>query len=451
VSASTIMFEHNGFPVDLITDADIKRAIDSGRLRRDTPVVVYDSQGRGTSCLADEVPRIGTFFPRSEMDAKGESIGAAPAQADLEPPARAAAAATPMPASGEAAAPAADEDPYGEADGYRYDDAADDEPYDAPDPPYPPPPPPPPASGTAMLVLGLLGGAMLVILILALAGGSDTASGPGASEPDLMDAGNMMVPAGPVDEELGPARTMYAVRRATVRSGPSSSAGEIASAGRGEMLYGIPVRRNAGGQEWLRLESGPWAGSYVWLANLAEQAPPALSLEMDEQRRVAVPTTVFAAPFEDAETLQTLEPGTEVALLGELASGWWEVGLRRGGVGFLPPGAFTPPAAPMQGLSVSLRNDCTYKIDVRLVLDTGFGMSDAGGGFWSVGAGETILIGQNNRPITAVSDEIFYHVSTPTGPWQHRNPVTFTHGGRSLGMARASVEMLGNGYLLRFC
>jgi hypothetical protein len=130
--------------------------------------------------------------------------------------------------------------------------------------------------------------------------------------------------------------TLYALRDDTVvRSQPTA----IGSYSPGNLHRGDPVTgewqaANTAGYRWLKITSGQWTGDYVWDRNLAESPPPALVTTFNTFETTGALTDVYPRPDLSATKLQTVSPGRRIFVSGEIEGGWYEIRLRRGGVGY---------------------------------------------------------------------------------------------------------------------
>jgi uncharacterized membrane protein YhaH (DUF805 family) len=57
-----IIYEHEGFPVELVTVDDVRRGIQSGRLKRETLVQTWQGEARTRTCRAEEVEFLRPYF-----------------------------------------------------------------------------------------------------------------------------------------------------------------------------------------------------------------------------------------------------------------------------------------------------------------------------------------------------------------------------------------------------
>jgi hypothetical protein len=140
---------------------------------------------------------------------------------------------------------------------------------------------------------------------------------------------------------VGPSATLYAARAATVRDNPTASGSAVvAQLKRGESVSGAIVAGADGKSSWLHIESGPGAGGYVSVANMAETPRPAVIQAIGQPRTLVQSAALHASPDETSPALDTLSPGISVLAAAEVDGGWIEINRRAGGVGYIRREAF---------------------------------------------------------------------------------------------------------------
>lgn len=407
-----ITFEYGGFPIELTSEKDIQKAIATGRLRADTIVTIRAGDGSAITRPADSVDllrqHLGIRDPEPEP----------PPETDPEPFETPVAAPDvvemPMVESDQAVEPASSEQ--------------DQEDFSGPFEPFTPPLEPAPAPAQTEMStkpwLYLAGGlGALVLLVAVLSGGGNGSSGYVSPSNDVgASADNMTTPVdqGPAVREIGTAQTFYAARAVKVRAHATGDSAEIGALSRGDSIHGLVVARQSDNEEWVRVESGPHRGYFVWRRNLVDAQPPSLSRTVTENRVVPASASLYARPDSSATIVQTLDPGTSVHLAGELASGWWEVELSNGGVGYLSPDAFQAP-----GRYVRVINACSSSMSFQLTYQSRNGPETSNGSYWNIEGGEsTFLLHQGNR-LLAVADSFYYRMTDrsgfPRGQYQRAN------------------------------
>jgi len=439
MSLFTIVFEEKGLPVELTSDRQIAKVVGSGRLRPETLVRVFDAKGVPIVSRADAVERLRPFFGIAEPEPE------TPPEREI---------ADTVPDSGEASAPAGADAAVGPAaDGTAAPDRAEparpsDSPLSAPEPDRVAADDVPTRSKGPLIGLAL-GLAVIFIAALASIGAPDREANSLGGVLEL-DTPLSSGPPEPAEQELGPVTTQFAVRQIVVRESPTGSAAELGRVGRGESVVGIPVRPRDSDQEWLRLETGSFRGGYIWRRNLSDDPRPELVNVLAETRHLPSDTTLYDRPERSSTALQALPAGTEVIVSGSLPTGWWEVEIRTGGVGYLAPTAFAAPSDGVRRM-IALQNDCSYPLEVRLLYDAGGAYEDSDGAYWRVPAGSSILPSHRGARLQAASTDIHYHVTTPSGPWRQQNTRIFDYGGQRYAMtpANSSIDSYGD-YVIRF-
>lgn len=132
--------------------------------------------------------------------------------------------------------------------------------------------------------------------------------------------------------------TVFALRSDTsVRDAPTTVSSNVTSKlERGTVVTGIWQPGSNGRASWLKITSGPHQGNFVWERNLSTSPPPALVAEIADFRTTAVASTVHAAPDSSAPILENVRSGLRIFVTGEVAGGWIEIPMKRGGLGYIP-------------------------------------------------------------------------------------------------------------------
>jgi hypothetical protein len=130
--------------------------------------------------------------------------------------------------------------------------------------------------------------------------------------------------------------TAYAARAdATVRDAPTAQGSQkLGTLDRGEEVEGAWLPENAAGQRWFKIGSGRFAGDYVWARNLASSPPPTLSAFLDTRKMALSEISVVSKPDSGATVLDTIGARQTVYIVGLVGDGWYEIRLKRGGVGY---------------------------------------------------------------------------------------------------------------------
>ncbi len=152
-----------------------------------------------------------------------------------------------------------------------------------------------------------------------------------------------------------PGTTLYVTRNdAVVRDAPTSTGNEIGRLTRGAMVEGAWKTDETGQTNWFRLGTGSMAGGYLWTKNLTSSPPPVIVKWQQSTRTVLRAAALHADPAANSSVLQQINPAMTVFVVGEVAGGWYEILLKRGGVGYLYGDAFEAvPAAPQQQSAVA--------------------------------------------------------------------------------------------------
>jgi len=390
-----ITFEHNGFPIELVSSRDIEKAIASGRLRADTVVTVHGSDGTMVTRRAESVDLLREHLCLREPEIQPDAGPEPECELELSPEPE------------DAPAPAATEEPPIEAEDVQppamWTEAL--APTDSPPPLADRPVPPAKRLGWVIASIAVL---VLVIGLIASEGNRPPAYVDPGANTVATDA--PPVDPGPAVRVTGNAQTYYAARPVKVRAHATGDSTEIATLGRGDAVFGVIVARQSDNEEWVRVESGALNGNFVWRRNLIDEPPPSLSRTITEDRVISLAATLYARPDESAVALQTLDPGSSVHLAGELSSGWWEVELSNGGVGYLRPNAFEA-----QARFVRIQNSCPYQIDLLLTYQSRNGPEDMGGAFVSIYSERTHTVQYQGINIEAVADNFYYRLTDRTG------------------------------------
>ena len=303
-----IIFRSAGKPVRMSSAAKWRRAITLGDLTRETPVEV-ETGGRSLGVRpAGEVAALARLF--DEISPQTSAAEPDPAVEDVPAP------------LADAAAPAA----------AVVGDAA----YEAPKPPSPPPPftprpaPPAPKPPTKTAQPGGCLGAIAVIIILAVV----VARGCSHHHTSTPSADS---------------QTVYVTRQVNLRPQPSSGNSPLGALDRGSALAGI---WNDADKTWFKVTTGDYQGDFVWGMDLAGRPRPDLAVTLNAAQVTQRAVTEYREPDSTSPSERDVAAGESLAVVGKLASGWWEV-TNKGkiastvaGVGYAPPETFDAPAAP---------------------------------------------------------------------------------------------------------
>jgi uncharacterized protein YgiM (DUF1202 family) len=150
----------------------------------------------------------------------------------------------------------------------------------------------------------------------------------------------MMVFGGRLKSITQPSQSFYVTRTVNLRSAPTSIGSRVlGSLTRGTRVEGRIVPDAAPDAQYVKIGEGPAKGRYLWSRNLSPNPRPGLrSGGFAARARRATP--LYAEPDSAAEVLDNLPKGTGVVVIGSVDGGWYELSLRRGGVGYVAASAF---------------------------------------------------------------------------------------------------------------
>jgi hypothetical protein len=144
----------------------------------------------------------------------------------------------------------------------------------------------------------------------------------------------------------GEGQTLYVNRLVHMRGAPTSAGSAVlGDLHRGDAVTGVFVTAGDGVTRWLKISSAGQPDRFVWAQNLSQVPRSPLIASVDADNEVAGQTEVFAEPNSAAAPIQTEAAGTVVHVVGEVAGGWYEIELARGGVGYVPKTSVEPPSA----------------------------------------------------------------------------------------------------------
>lgn len=128
--------------------------------------------------------------------------------------------------------------------------------------------------------------------------------------------------------------TQYVNRPVNVRTGPSDGDRAVAQLPRGDELTGRWVK--AGDTvTWLEITKGLHSGSFVWGKNLSSERRPQLESLIGRRQKAFLDGVVSTEPNADSPSAATLSAGDTLNAVGTTLTGWVEVTLPTGGVGYV--------------------------------------------------------------------------------------------------------------------
>jgi hypothetical protein len=129
----------------------------------------------------------------------------------------------------------------------------------------------------------------------------------------------------------------YVTRLVRVRTSTEVAASSVlGDLRRGEAITGAWVTAADGHTRWLKIRWATGAPGFVWGANLSSSAPPALAIPLNADVVLGANTSVFPQPAAGT-ALMVLPAGTKVRDVGATSTGWREIELNEGGIGYIAP------------------------------------------------------------------------------------------------------------------
>jgi hypothetical protein len=181
-----------------------------------------------------------------------------------------------------------------------------------------------------MRPLPILAGLALLVSFL-IWGTRDFWMGPSAPQTAGTAAPETPVAAPADDSETS---TYYALRTVKLRDKPTTQGSTVlGELKRGTAIVGTMEMASDGKTQWFKIKE---SGQYVAGINLSDVAPPALTLALGKTMTLDEQTEIRAAPADNATTIDTVGAGVKVDAVG-VTSGWIEIALRKGGVGYIRP------------------------------------------------------------------------------------------------------------------
>ncbi len=125
----------------------------------------------------------------------------------------------------------------------------------------------------------------------------------------------------------------YLLRDANMLAEPREGAAIVGQMGRGTEVRGIEIAgTGAGGGRWLRIDN---TDRYLRMTDYGSIAPPTLIETFDLSMSADAITPVRDQPAEASRTVATLAVGQRYTLLGRTPTGWAEVSVDGGGIGYI--------------------------------------------------------------------------------------------------------------------
>jgi hypothetical protein len=433
----------SGRPLNLYNEAQCATAVANGDIAADSPIVVY-VDGTGTSMRAIDHPAFASLAPAAPPPPASPASPPPPSPSLPPPP------------------PPIEEEPQA-----AFDDR-DVRPIAPPDMPtvppvepartlvVVPPPPPPPGRGyqpagppSAVVVrnalLGLCG-----LLLLAFCTTRNT------SRPAADIGGNGQVSENMTATETDPEAnlpevTRYTLRDVNAQTGATSGTSQD-KIERGAEVSGVIVPGSVDAtQRWMKLRSGRYEGRYIWAANLAETAPPALDTGFAGTKMAFMAGTIRTAPASDAAEINepTFPIGRSFLIAGKVNGDWAELLLKHGGVGYVEAAVFEPPAAANVGTthSILVANEClTSSFTFALYYQDAFGWHNNNGALWIFQPGVSLYPTFNDNHLITTNPTIYYAITAVNGRAQNfTGSNSVQYGTTMLSMRQAVVTYMDNG------
>jgi Double zinc ribbon len=131
---------------------------------------------------------------------------------------------------------------------------------------------------------------------------------------------------------VGKAVTMYVIANANVRDAATAKGSKVVGkAVRGAKLSGVMQVGDDGTSNWLKIDG---TGQFVSQVNLSENEPPKLARFIDKVWRASREILIRASANANATVLETVPEGGPIQLIGITDSGFAEVLIKTGGVGY---------------------------------------------------------------------------------------------------------------------
>jgi hypothetical protein len=144
----------------------------------------------------------------------------------------------------------------------------------------------------------------------------------------------------------GQAKTLYVNRLLHLRSAPGATGSAVlGDLHRGDTVTGIVITGSDGVTQWLKISGNGQPDRFVWAKNLSPTRRPPLSSNTEADLLFANQAAALAEPNSAAPVIETEAAGATVHETGEVAGGWYEIELARGGVGYVLKSSVPPTSA----------------------------------------------------------------------------------------------------------
>jgi hypothetical protein len=151
--------------------------------------------------------------------------------------------------------------------------------------------------------------------------------------------------------EPGETAIYYALRTAKLRDKPTTQGSQVlGELKRGQRIEGMMETAADGKTQWFKIVG---SGHYVAGINLSDQQPADLQVAINRTITLDEQTEIRAAASDSATTVDTVSSGARVDAVG-VTNGWIEIGLRKGGVGYIRPSDASANFGLLSGQDVAI-------------------------------------------------------------------------------------------------
>lgn len=315
-SKVSLIFADRGAPIELTGEIEIRRAIETGLLSKDTWVTFVDGNKSG-KVRAIEAPGVADLFVVRAAQVPEERTTEPSPSPEPDPDAE-----EPAPPLGQV-----ESAPRTSPDIDQFD-------AETPGPVTLPYERRGGSGGGGVAIIAVVGVLAVIGLVAVVSNGNNQATSSSSAYPPVSyDQG------APSEIDTRPIERHYAARVLSVRGSASRDGAKVGDAPRGESFDGVLVT-NAEGEQWVEIRGGRWDGGFVWLGNLRNDPRPQLT-PLPIQLMASYYTEVFKEPSTSSGYLgaPALEAGSRVNAVGYDADGWTEITVEGFGVGYVQSAA----------------------------------------------------------------------------------------------------------------
>jgi len=149
---------------------------------------------------------------------------------------------------------------------------------------------------------------------------------------------------GPLSDLLTPTVKAYATRDLDVTSATNQTSILLGHLQRGDVISGKWVNGPGGEGRWLKVQWPARDAAFIWAPDLSLQARPQITPVNPNSPLAAGASVVYAEPDAKSSVIDSLAKGEMAVVNGITTSGWEEVNLNAGGVGYVHVSAFSGAA-----------------------------------------------------------------------------------------------------------